>query len=63
MDFCDVIRDIRHWFSGLWIEVLTKAIENEATQQTDGFLSMLLGTLDASSLRNLLKKLKYLEKE
>ena len=33
---------------------VTKTIKNETKEQKSGFLSMLLGTLDASFLRNLL---------
>ena len=33
---------------------ITKTIENEKKEQEDGFLGMLLGTLSASLLRNML---------
>ena len=36
------------------MKVVSQTINNEAKEQKGGFLSMLLGTLDASSLGNLL---------
>ena len=40
--------------SGLLIKAVSETIQNEAKEQKVGFLSMLLGTLGASSLENLL---------
>ena len=40
--------------SGILLKGVTKTIENETKEQKGGFLSMLLGTLGASSLGNLL---------
>ena len=40
--------------SGFLIKGVSKTIKNEALEQKDGFLSMLLGTLGASFLGNLL---------
>ena len=40
--------------SGLLIKVVSETIENEAKEQKGGFLRMLLGTLGASLLENLL---------
>ena len=40
--------------SGILLKGVTKTIENETTKQRGGFLSMLLGTLGASLLGNLL---------
>ena len=40
--------------SGLLIKGVSEAIKNEAKEQKGGFLSMLLGTLGASLLGNLL---------
>ena len=40
--------------SGLLIKGVSQTIKNEAKKQKEGFLSMLLGTLDASLLGNLL---------
>ena len=40
--------------SGLLIKYVSKKIKNEAKEQKEGLLSMLLGTLDANLLGNLL---------
>ena len=40
--------------SGILLKGVTKPIENETKEQRGGFLSMLLGTLGASLLGNLL---------
>ena len=40
--------------SGILLKGVSKAIENETKEQRGGFLSMLLGTLGASLLDNLL---------
>ena len=40
--------------SGLLLKEVTKTVQNEAKEQKGGFLSMLLCTLGASLLRNLL---------
>ena len=40
--------------SGILLKGVTTTIENETKEQREGFLSMLLGTLGASLLRNLL---------
>ena len=40
--------------SGLLIKGVSDTIKNKAKEQKGGFLSMLLGTLDASLLGNLL---------
>ena len=40
--------------SGLLLKGVTKTVQNEVKEQKGGFLSMLLGTLGASLLRNLL---------
>ena len=42
--------------SGLLLKGVSKTIQNEAKEQKGGFLSMLLGTLDASLLGDLLRK-------
>ena len=42
--------------SNILLKGVTKTIENEAKEQKVGFLSMLLGTLGASLLRNLLAR-------
>ena len=40
--------------SNIFLKGVTKAIKNETKEQKEGFLSMLLGTLGASLLGNLL---------
>ena len=40
--------------SGLLIKGVSETIKNEAKEQKEGFLSLLLGTLSTSLLRNLL---------
>ena len=40
--------------SGLLLKGVTETVQNEVKEQKGGFLSMLLGTLGASLLRNLL---------
>ena len=40
--------------SGLFEDLVSETIQNEAKEQKGGFLSMLLGTLGASLLGNLL---------
>ena len=45
--------------SGILLDGITEAVENELKEQKDGFLSMLLGTLGASLLDDLLTKKKY----
>ena len=39
--------------SGLLLKGVTETVEDEVKEQKEGFLSMLLGTLDASLLGNL----------
>ena len=40
--------------SGLLLKGVTETVQNEVKEQKGGFLSMLLGTLDANLLGNLL---------
>ena len=42
--------------SGLLLKGVTETVENEVKEQKGGFLSMLLGTLGASLLGNLLSE-------
>ena len=42
--------------SNILLKSMTKTIKNETTEQKGGFLSMLLGTLEASLLGDLLTK-------
>ena len=51
-DIIKIIKALEN--SGILLKVVSKAIENETKEQRGGFLSMLLGTLGASSLGNLL---------
>ena len=51
----DVIRIVKSLVdSGLLLKVVSETIQNEAKEQKGGFLSMLLGTLGASLLGNIL---------
>ena len=51
----DIIRIVKSLEdSGLLLRAVSKAIQNEAKEQKGRFLSMLLGTLGASLLRNIL---------
>ena len=50
-----VIKKIKYFNeSGLLTKCVTKTIKNETKEQSCGFLGMLLGTLDASLLGNML---------
>ena len=51
-DFMKIIKSLKE--SSLLINGVSKAIENQAKEQKGLFLSMLLGTLGASLLGNLL---------
>ena len=54
-DMADVMKIIEALEkSGILLTSMGKIIENEVKEQKGGFLSMLLGTLGASLLRNLL---------
>ena len=51
----DIIRIVKSLEdSGLLMEGVSETIQNEAKEQKGGFLSMLLGTLGASLLGNIL---------
>ena len=51
----DIIKIVKSFEdSGLLIKGVTKTVQNEVKEQKGGFLSMLLGTLGANSLENLL---------
>ena len=52
MDDIKIIEALEN--SGVLLEGVTKTIQNEAKEQRGGFLSVLLGTLGASLLGNLL---------
>ena len=49
--------------SGILLKVITKTIENETKEQNGGFLGMLLGTLGASLLGNMLAGKGFLRAE
>ena len=51
-DIMKIIKALENW--GILLKGVTKTIENETKEQREGFLSMLLGTLGASLLGNLL---------
>ena len=51
-DIIKIIKSLED--SGLSIEGVTKTVQNEVKEQKGGFLSMLLGTLGAILLGNLL---------
>ena len=51
-DIMKIIKALEN--SGILLEGVSKTIENETKEQRGGFLSMLLGTLGANLLRNLL---------
>ena len=51
-DITKIIKPLEN--SGILLEGVSKAIKNETKEQKGGFLSMLLGTLGASLLGNLL---------
>ena len=51
----DIIKTVKSLEdSGLLLKAVTETVQNEVKEQKGGFLSMLLGTLDASLLGNLL---------
>ena len=52
MNIIKIIKALEN--SGILLKGVTKTIENETKEQRGGFLSMLLGTLGASLLGNLL---------
>ena len=51
-DLLKIVKSLEH--SGLLLDGITKTIKDEVKEQKSGFLSMLLGTLGASLLRNML---------
>ena len=53
-DIIKIVQDLED--SYILLKGVTKTIGNETKKQNGGFLSMLLGTLDASLLGNLLTK-------
>ena len=54
-EFNDIIKIVKSLeYPGLLLKGLTQTVQNEVKEQKGGFLNMLLGTLDASLLGNLL---------
>ena len=51
-DIIKIVKSLENY--GLLLKGVSEAIQNEAKKQKRGFLSMLLGTLDASLLGNIL---------
>ena len=51
-DLIKIIKSLEH--SGLLLKGVTETVQNEIKEQKGGFLSMLLGTLGASLLGNIL---------
>ena len=51
-DFIKIVKSLGD--SGLLLKGANKTVQNEAREQKGGFISMLLGTLGASLLRNTL---------
>ena len=51
-DIVIIIKSLEH--SGLLLKGVTETVQNEVKEQKGGFLSILLGTLSASLLGNLL---------
>ena len=51
-DILEIVKSLKD--SGLLLKGVNETIQNEAKEQKGGFLSMLLGTLDASLLGNIL---------
>ena len=51
-DLIKIIKSLED--SGLLLKSITESVQNEVKEQKGGFLSMLLGTLGASLLGNLL---------
>ena len=52
MSYIKIVKSLEE--SSLLLKVVTETIQNEVTKQKGGFLSMLLGTLGASLLGNIL---------
>ena len=51
-DIIEIVKSLED--SSFWPEGVSKTIQNETKEQREGFLSMLLGTLVASLLGNIL---------
>ena len=53
-DIAKIVKSLEE--SGLLLDGVTKTVQNEVKEQKGGFLSILLGTLGASLLGNLLTR-------
>ena len=53
-DLLKIVKSLEH--SGILLDGITETVKNEVKDQEGGFLSMLLGTLGASWLGDLLTK-------
>ena len=51
-DNIEIVKSLE--YSGLLLKEISETIQNESKEQKEGFFSMLLGTLGASLLRNIL---------
>ena len=51
-DLLEIVKSLED--SGILLDGITETVKNEVKEQTGGFLSMLLGTLAASLLGNML---------
>ena len=51
-DIIKIVKSLKD--SGLLLKWVTETVQNEVKKQIGGFLGMLLGTLDASLVQNLL---------
>ena len=60
-DFMEIVKSLED--AGLLLKGVSETIENEAKEQKSGFLSMLLATLGASLLGNILARKGIIELE
>ena len=60
-DIIKIVKSLKN--SGLLWKGVTETVQNEVKKEKGGFLSMLLGTLGASLLGNLLTGRGYIEQE
>ena len=51
-DLIKIVKSLKD--SGLLLKGITETVQNDVKEQKDGFVSMLVGTLGASLLENLL---------
>ena len=53
-DIIEIVKSLEDSDSGLLLKLVSETTQNEAKEQKGGFLSMVLGTLGASLLGNML---------